>query len=273
MYKKDRKKIYESKGLSFDSKTVDQAVKKSRMLRLEVMSWLILLVIVIGMFFSIPPLIKSFFQFTFGKPFLAQQKAVQRANKTADTASGVEGTSINNIPFNSFQSMINRTTKSFDEVDIEIPKLYVSSPIFNMGRYGDSLQDIWLDSINEDRLSKEFGKYKIYYNKNLVNDNGVQYTSKSATSNQISEMKKQIITELQINPKYSKFKFKKWYIPKSGSSTILATIVNGKYRFEAIMEVKDFKPNLIFGVTSKKITAIFIDEPKIQLVKDSLEVK
>ena len=169
--------------------------------------------------------------------------------------------------------MINWTTKSFDEVDIEIPKLYVSSPIFNMERYGDSLQDIWLDSINEDMLSKEFDKYKIYYNKNLVNDNGVQYTSKSATINQISEMKKQIITELKINHKYSKFKFKKWFTPKNGSNTISATSVHGKYSFEAVMEVKDFKPNVIFGVTSKKITAVFIDDPKIQLVKNSLEVE
>ena len=39
------------------------------------------------------------------------------------------------------------------------------------------------------------------------------------------------------------------------------------------MEVKDFKPNVIFGVTSKKITAVFIDDPKIQLVKNSLEVE
>ncbi len=267
------RKIDESKDLVSGTKILNQAVTKSRMLRLEVASWLILIVIVIGMFFSIPPLIKSFFQLTFGQPFLAQQKAVQRANKTSDTASGVEGTSINKIPFNSFQSMINWTTKSFDEVDIEIPKLYVSSPIFNMERYGDSLQDIWLDSINEDMLSKEFDKYKIYYNKNLVNDNGVQYTSKSATINQISEMKKQIITELKINHKYSKFKFKKWFTPKNGSNTISATSVHGKYSFEAVMEVKDFKPNVIFGVTSKKITAVFIDEPKIQLVKNSLEVE
>ena len=78
---------------------------------------------------------------------------------------------------------------------------------------------------------------------------------------------------MKINHKYSKFKFKKWFTPKNGSNTISATSVHGKYSFEAVMEVKDFKPNVIFGVTSKKITAVFIDDPKIQLVKNSLEVE
>lgn len=240
-------------------------------------NWIILGVVIVGMFFLIPRAIEQFFKITFEAPYEAQQKAIQKANKTEDTASGIKGTSINNIPYNNFEKVLeslkSTSPEQFKSVDIQIPKIYVTSPMFNTDKKGDDLQDIWMSAINEGNLREQYGNYRVFYDKNLINDNGDEYSSEDAGYEQLNDMKEIIVSEIGSNNKFKDYQFKKWYTPKGGHDTAKASGRDNLYNFSAVIEIKDLKPNLIFGVSTKKVTAQFKTEPKLQLIKNSLEIK
>ncbi|HEL2058346.1 TPA: hypothetical protein TY768_001535 [Streptococcus suis] len=245
----------------------------SQKFRKELISWLVLILLAFLIFFSIPWLVQKMLFLTLSKPFEAQRVAITKSNKTSDTASGVEGTYINNIPFNDFEKLINFSSVSFKSVDIQIPRIYITSPIFNTKEYGDQLQDIWIDSLNKDELEEEFGSYKVYYDGNLIIENGASYTSEGATKNQIKVMKEAIVAVLNSNKEFKSYSFKKWYVSKeSGDPTVTKIIENG-YRIEAVFEKNDWSPNLIFGPTLYKVSAQFTEKNnKLVLQEDSLEV-
>ena len=146
-----------------------------------------------------PFLTKKFLKLTFNAPFSEKRQAIIANNKTHDAASGIKGTFVNNVPMNLFESMTNISSKSFSKVEIQIPKIYVSSPIFNMSKYGEELQDIWIGSVNESNLEKEFKTFEIYYNNSLINKDGKVYSSKSVPYNDIEYMKDQLSNELKNN--------------------------------------------------------------------------
>ncbi len=242
-------------------------------LRKEIMSWILLILLTICLFFSIPWIVTKFLNLTLSKPFEAQRVAISKSNKTADTASGVEGTYINNIPFNDFEKLTNLSSVSFNSVDIQIPRIYVTSPIFNTSEYGNKLQDIWIDSLNKDELEEEFSSYKVYYDGNLIIENGENYISEGATKNQIKSMKEMIVTELDTNKGFEKYNFKKWYVPNGGSDPTETKIIENGFVIESIFERKDWELNFLFGPEIYKVRAEFIMENnKLVLKKGSLEV-
>lgn len=254
-------------------KMLNKFTENSKDLRNELTSWLVIISLAFLLFLSIPWLVQKTLYFTLSKPFEAQRVAITKSNKTSDTASGVEGTYINNIPFNDFEKLMNFSSVSFKSVDIQIPRIYITSPIFNMKEYGDQLQDIWIDSLNKDELEEEFGSYNIYYDGNLIIENGASYTSEGATKNQIKVMKEAIVAVLNSNKEFKSYSFKKWYVSKeSGDPTVTKIIENG-YRIEAVFEKNDWSPNLIFGPTLYKVSAQFTEKNnKLVLQEDSLEV-
>lgn len=249
----------------------------SKKLRFEIFSWLILIAMIAVMLYYVPKFVGYFFKSTFEEPYKAQQIAIQRSNKTEDTASGIKGTSINNIPYTDFEkvfeSLKSQSPNQFKSVDIKIPKIYVTSPIFNYAKYDDKLQDIWMDSINETQLREQYGAFKIFYNKNLINDNGKQYSSDNANYEELEDMKDIILIELNTNDKFKDVKFKKWYVSEAGTEDVKASGTNGIYNFEATMETKDLKPDFMFGSSKKVVHAEFEVAPKIELIKNSLEIK
>lgn len=245
----------------------------SKKMRNELISWFVLIVLAITLFFSIPCLIQNLLSFTLSKPFEAQRVAVSKSNKTADTASGVEGTYINNIPFNDFEKLINFSSVSFKSVNIQIPRIYLTSPIFNTAKYGDQLQDIWIDSLNQEELENEFDSYNVYYDGNLIIEDGKTYTSEEATKNQIIAMKKAIVTELNSNDEFNKYSFKKWHISEEGGDPTETKIVENGYIIESVFEQNDWKLNFVFGPTLLKVRAQFTEKNnKLVLQEDSLEV-
>ncbi|HEM5067185.1 TPA: hypothetical protein U1223_001823, partial [Streptococcus suis] len=168
---------------------------------------------------------------------------------------------------------MNFSNVSFKSVDIQIPRIYITSPIFNTSEYGDQLQDIWIDSLNKDELEEEFGSYKVYYDGNLIIENGASYTSEGATKNQIISMKETIVTELDTNKEFKKYTFKKYYIPDEGTDPTEIKIIEDGFAIETVFEQKDLIPNIAFGPTLYTVRAEFIKENnKLVLRKGSMEV-
>ena len=257
----------------FMERIFNESTEKLKDLRKEITSWIILVFLTIVLFFSIPWIVTKFLNLTISKPFEAQRIALSKSNKTADTASGVEGTYINNIPFNEFEKLTNLSSVSFKRVDIQIPRIYVTSPIFNTSEYGNKLQDIWIDSLNKDELEEEFSSYKVYYDGNLIIENGKNYISEGATKNQIKSMKEMIVTELVTNKSFEKYNFKKWYVPNGGNDPTETKIRENGFVIESIFEQKDWKFNFLFGPEIYKLRAEFImGNNELVLKKGSLEV-
>ncbi|MGC4374928.1 hypothetical protein [Streptococcus suis] len=254
-------------------KMLNKFTENSKDLRNELTSWFVIISLAFLLFLSIPWLVQKTLYFTLSKPFEAQRVAITKSNKTSDTASGVEGTYINNIPFNDFEKLMNFSNVSFKSVDIQIPRIYITSPIFNTSEYGDQLQDIWIDSLNKDELEEEFGSYKVYYDGNLIIENGASYTSEGATKNQIISMKETIVTEFVTNKEFKKYTFKKYYIPDEGTDPTEIKIIEDGFAIETVFEQKDLIPNIAFGPTLYTVRAEFIKENnKLVLRKGSMEV-
>ncbi|WEM61737.1 hypothetical protein P1T46_01760 [Streptococcus parauberis] len=223
------------------------------------------------MFIFTPILTEKFLVWNFERPFAAQRKAISESNKTFDTASGVVGTYVNNIPLNDFEKITNLSSKSFKSVDIQIPRIYISSPIFNTEKYGNELQNIWLTAIHEDELENQYKYFNIYYDKNKIADENRKYNSNDATSEELTDMKKLIIAELDTNSKFKKVKFKGWYESDKGGDKTKSTTSDGKhYNFSAVYEQKNFK----LGKQYRKVTAEFKkSDGKFALKDRSLKVK
>ncbi|WP_203268117.1 hypothetical protein [Streptococcus uberis] len=241
----------------------------------KVLNLLIFFLIIIILSIFVPILSEKFFIWTFEKPFSEQRIAISESNKTSDTASGIIGTYVNNIPLNDFEKITNLSSKSFKSVDIQIPSIYISSPIFNTEKYGEQLQDIWLSSIHEDELINEYKHYSIYYNKNKIKDDNGTYSHKDATADEVKQMKKEIVRELETNSKFSKFKFHKWYESKNASNPTNSSTTDKKhYSFSSTYEFKDHKMNIFGGAAYKDVTASFVKKDgKIILKEGSLKVR
>ncbi|MEG0284198.1 MAG: hypothetical protein RR601_05295 [Erysipelotrichales bacterium] len=101
-------------------------------------------------------------------PFSIKQKAVESANNTADAFSTVKGVQVNKIPMNGVESIFNFTSKSQDNIQINVPKLLNYSPIFDDDKNRDVLKDAWVQSINQEKLKEETNNYEILYNSNVI---------------------------------------------------------------------------------------------------------
>lgn len=247
-------------------------LKVYRSWRREILSWIVLVILILLIFLSVPWVIKCFLDLVLSKPFESQRVAISKSNKSSDTVSGVIGTYVNNIPFSEFQKLTNLSSRSFERLDIQIPKIQVTSPIFD-DKELDRLQDIWINAINDENLKEEFGSYRIFYDGDLVIEDGVAYHSDEATANEVKTMKKVILTELSVSEKFKKYKFKKWHVPTQGTDPTRTNIIKNGFSIESVFEVKDWIPDFLVDATKHTVKAEFTyKNNELILQKDTLEV-
>lgn len=203
-------------------------------------------------------------------PWYEQRVAISEKNNTQDAYSAIAGSEVDKIPYTNIEQWFS--SKEAKTIEVTIPKLVNTSPLFRDELYRDILKNTFIASVNEKNLKESTKYYKIVYDGAEI----ATFTNGTLTSSYVEEDIKQLEALLADNPellaeKTADDKDKEITFTKFEEDT------PPKYSPDGL-EIKltgTFKSGGVFGVGSKTyhLDAMFYyDDNRWKLDEESLEV-
>lgn len=127
-------------------------------------------------------------------PWYEQRVAISEKNNTNDIYSAISGSEVDKIPYTNIEQWFS--SQEAETIEVTIPKLINTSPLFQDDLYRDILKDTFIASINTKNLKESTKYYKISYDGAEI----ATFTNGTKTSTYYEEDLDQLIALLADSP-------------------------------------------------------------------------